>query len=30
VSLTALPIQGWSFVATVAPHPITTFVVAMP
>ena len=30
VSLTALPIQGWSFVATVAPYSITTFVVPMP
>jgi O-glycosyl hydrolase len=29
-SLTALPIQGWSFVATVAPYSITTFVVPMP
>ena len=30
VSLTALPIQDWSFVATVSPGSITTFVVAMP
>ena len=30
VSLAALPIQGWSFVATVAPYSITTFVVPMP
>ena len=30
VSLTALPIQGWSFVATVAPYSITTFVVPTP
>src|SRR5450631_2524554 len=30
VTLTALPIQGWSFVATVAPYSITTFVVPMP
>ena len=30
VSLTALPIQGYSFVATVAPSSITTFVVPMP
>jgi hypothetical protein len=30
VALTALPIQGWSFVATVAPYSITTFVVPMP
>ncbi len=30
VSLTALPIQGFSFVATVAPYSITTFVVPMP
>jgi O-glycosyl hydrolase len=29
-SLTALPIQGWSFVATVAPYSITTFVIPMP
>ena len=29
-SLAALPIQGWSFVATVAPYSITTFVVPMP
>jgi O-glycosyl hydrolase len=30
ISLTALPIQGYSFVATVAPSSITTFVVPMP
>jgi len=30
VALTALPIQGFSFVATVAPYSITTFVVPMP
>jgi len=30
VSLTALPITNWSFVATVTPGSITTFVVAMP
>ena len=30
VALTAAPIQDWSFVATVTPGSITTFVVAMP
>jgi O-glycosyl hydrolase len=30
VSLTAVPIQNWSFVATVTPGSITTFVIAMP
>jgi O-glycosyl hydrolase len=30
VSLTALPISNWSFVATVTPGSITTFVVTMP
>ena len=30
VSLTAVPIQDWSFVATVSPGSITTFVIAMP
>ncbi len=30
VALTPLTIQGWSFVATVAPYSITTFVVPMP
>jgi O-glycosyl hydrolase len=29
-SLAALPIQGWSFVATVAPYSVTTFVIPMP
>jgi hypothetical protein len=30
VSLTAVPIQNWSFVATVTAGSITTFVIAMP
>jgi hypothetical protein len=30
VSLAAAAIQGWSFVATVTPGSITTFVIAMP
>jgi O-glycosyl hydrolase len=30
VSLTALPVSGWSFVATVPAYSITTFVVPMP
>lgn len=30
VSLAALPVSGWSFVATVPPSSITTFVVPMP
>ncbi len=30
VTLSTLPVQGWSFVATVAPYSITTFVVPMP
>jgi O-glycosyl hydrolase len=30
VTLSTLPIQGWSFVATVAPYSITTFVVPIP
>ncbi|MET0791716.1 MAG: glycoside hydrolase [Polyangiaceae bacterium] len=30
VSLPALPINAWSFVATVAPYSVTTFVIPMP
>ena len=30
VSLTAVPIQDWSFVATVTPGSVTTFVVTIP
>lgn len=30
VSLAAVPIQNWSFVATVTPGSVTTFVIAMP
>jgi hypothetical protein len=29
VSLAALPIQNWSFVATVAPFSVTTFVIPL-